>query len=442
MAMDVREVVAKNLNLTKGSKVLVGVSGGVDSIVLAEIIQSLGYSIAIAHCHFNLRGIDADLDQQFSEQFAKNLNVPFFTTKFETDTYAKTRKVSIQMAARDLRYYWFEKLCKEHDYAQIAVGTHLSDNIETFLFNASKGTGLSGLRGIKPKNGKVIRPLLSVSKDDIYTYAKENSLEWREDLSNKSIKYHRNKIRHKVVPVLKEINPGLENTFQRNFENLARVDAFVQKEIESVWKRWLKVDGKGWKIAIEDIKGYDFADVVLNYKLKPFGFNSVQVKNILGTLNGQPGAIVSSVDHRAYLDREFVFIQQKRFFTLPEEFKITEFLGEINSPIKLMFKDYHIHDVVIEKLKNIAYLDFDLLHFPLTLRKWRAGDKIAPFGMKGMKKVSDLLIDEKIPKHIKEDIWVVESNAEICWVVGIRASEKFRVTLKTKRVYRLIKLDA
>ncbi len=426
---------AENPYLKKNVPVLVGVSGGADSVVLAHVLHKLGFRITIAHCHFNLRGTDADVDQKFTKDLASAMEVPFFTVKFETQVYADTRKVSIQMAARDLRYFWFEKLCKENKLAQIAVGTHLTDNIETFLFNAAKGTGLSGLRGIKPQNGSVIRPLLNIGKEEIYTYAKSEGLVWREDLSNQSIKYHRNKLRHKVLPVLTEINPNLEATFQRNFERLSRVDAFVVDQMKTIWNTWVVQEDKGLKIAIEAIKNHPFSDVVLNYQLKEFGFNAVHVKNLLQAIQGQPGTMVSSVDHHIYIDREFVFIQQKRFFSAGNGFKVTEFLGEIKEPLHLKFEDHYADDIkIVANIKRV-FLDFDKLKFPLHLRHWKDGDKFSPLGMKGKKKISDLLIDLKIPKHEKQNIWVLESGSEICWVVGLRSSNNFKIDSQTKRVY-------
>lgn len=441
MSNIVETYVSENPYLEKSSTILVGVSGGADSVVLAYVLHKLGFSISMAHCHFNLRGDDANRDQKFTRDFARSLGVPFHSTKFETQVYADTRKVSIQMAARDLRYFWFEKLCKQNNYAQIAVGTHLTDNMETFVFNAAKGTGLSGLRGIKPQNGRVVRPLLQVGKEEIYAYAKSKGLTWREDLSNQSIKYARNKIRHQVLPVLSEINPNLEATFQRNFQTLGRVDAFMVFQMKAIWEKWVIREDKGIKIAIEDLKKYEFADVVLSYQLKPYGFNSAHVKNLLKAIYGQSGAMVSSVDYHIYIDRDFVFIQQKRFFSVGADFKVTEFLGEISDPIPLKFEDHHAQNFEIIPNKKTACLDFDKLIFPLNLRQWREGDTFYPFGMKGKKKISNLLIDCKIPKHEKQNIWVLESDGEICWVVGVRPSDKFKIDAQTQRVYQVTHLS-
>tara|TARA_R110002050_G_scaffold200492_1_gene335353 strand:- start:11305 stop:12627 length:1323 start_codon:yes stop_codon:yes gene_type:complete len=418
-------------------RVLVGVSGGADSVVLAYLLHSFGFQIALAHCHFNLRGKDADADQEFTKNLALQFNVPFYTIKFETETYAKTRKISIQMAARNLRYFWFEKICKENNFSQIAVGTHLTDNIETFLLNSTRGTGLSGLRGIKPINGRIIRPLLGFTKEEIYSYSKSKNLDWREDLSNQSIKYHRNKIRHTVLPILKELNPNLEDTFQRNFKRLLRVDAYVQEKLDETWNDWVTHTEKGFSLPIDKLRSDKFTDVILTYKLQPFGFNPSQVHDLITGLSSQPGVTISSTDYKIYVDRTEVFVQPKRFFTIPNEYSITEFLGEITQPIPLKFEDHHRKDVSFSKAKNIAYFDFDTLTYPLTLRVWKEGDRIHPFGMKGSKKVSDLLIDAKIPLPEKENIWVLESNQKICWVIGIRSSEQFKVTDQTKRIFQV-----
>lgn len=435
MAHSVEKIFNKFKHLNNTKPVLIGVSGGADSVVLAHLLHESGVEIGVAHCHFNLRGADADTDQEFSRQFAENLGVPFYTVKFETQTYAETRKISIQMAARNLRYFWFEKICKENGFGQIAVGTHLTDNIETFLINSARGTGLSGLRGIKPVNGRIIRPLLEITKEDIYDYAKTEKLEWREDLSNQSIKYHRNKIRHKILPVLAEINPNLEETFQRNFKRLSRLDAFVQQQIEDVWNSWVIADGKGFRLPISELLNNEFTDVVLSYKLQPLGYSQSQIQGLIKALDGQSGSVFSSKDYKIHVDRTEVFIQPKRFFTIPDQYAITEFLGEISKPISLKFKDYHTEDLEFSSRKDIAYFDFDKLTFPLILRKWGKGDKLQPFGMKGVKKVSDLLIDAKVPLHKKENVWVLESNNQICWVIGFRSSGLFQVDVDTSHIY-------
>ena len=415
--------------------ILVGLSGGADSIVLAHLLHKFGFKIGIGHCHFNLRGADADADQLFSKEFAKTLNVPFFTVKFETKIYAETRGISIQMAARNLRYFWFEKICKENGYQHVAVGTHLTDNIETFIFNASRGTGLTGLKGIKPINDRIIRPLINITKEDIYNYAQLENLTWKEDLSNQSIKYYRNKIRHQILPVLKDINPNFEQTFQRNFKRLSRSESFISKQIEQIWKNWVIKDQKGISLKIQDLISEEFADVVLLSKLEPLGFKPSQITDLLNTIESQPGAVISSKDYHIYIDREKIFIHKKRFFSIPNEYLITEFLGETTQPLRLKFKDFHANEISFSNKKSIAYFDFDTLKFPLKLRKWKDGDRLHPFGMKGQKKVSDILINAKIPLHEKENIWVIESDNEICWVIGLRSSEKYKVSKNTSRVY-------
>lgn len=417
-------------------KILVGCSGGADSVVLAHLLHKEGYKIGLAHCHFNLRGEDADLDQAFVRALAQQLDVPFITTKFETATYAQTRGISIQMAARNLRYFWFEKIRKEDNYQWIAIGSHLTDNIETFLFNATKGTGIKGLRGIKKVNGPIIRPFLRFSKKEILDYANTEKLEWREDLSNASLKYARNKIRHEVLPVLESLNPNLEATFNRNFERLSELEKFANSQMDAIWEEWVTSSDKGLILTIQSIQNNPHSKAILRYKLEEFGFNGTHVTDLLEAINGQPGSKIESKDFVIYVDRSVVHIHPKRFFAPPEEYLITEFIGELSDPVPLKLTHYH-EPVKIIPDRKMAYFDFDKLVFPLRIRKWKAGDSFRPFGMTGKKKISDYLIDEKVPNHEKENIWIIEDQKEICWIVGMRPSETFRVSAKTKQMYTI-----
>jgi tRNA(Ile)-lysidine synthase len=234
---------------------------------------------------------------------------------------------------------------------------------------------------------------------------------------------------------LQEINPNLEETFQRNFKRLSRLDAFVQEQIESIWKSWVIPDGKGFRLHISGLLENKFTDVVLSYKLQPLGFSLSQIQDLVTALESQPGVVFSSKDYKIHVDRTEIFIQPKRFFTIPNQYAITEFMGEISKPISLKFKDYHTENLAFSSRKEIAYFDFDKLKFPLTLRQWEKGDRIHPFGMKGVKKVSDLLIDAKVPLHEKENVWVLESHNQICWVIGYRSSELYKVDENTTHVY-------
>lgn len=425
--------------LCSGKSILVGVSGGADSMALAEILHSAGYTIEIAHCHFNLREIDADSDQAFVQNYATQLGVPFHTIKFETQSYADKNQVSIQMAARSLRYEWFEKIRVERSLDKIAVGTHLTDNIETFLLNSIRGTGLRGLRGIKMENGHIIRPLIQTTKQEIYDYVRSQGLDWVEDQSNKSVKYHRNKIRHDVLPHMKEINPNLEPTFNRNFKRLGRLDAFVEQEVDLVWAAWVNHTDTALEISISKIKAHDFADVVLNRKLDVFGFNPTHVDDLLNTLNTNlfVGKQIKSDQYLMIVDREVIYLNSIEPSVLDQEVLIDQNTSNLQDPLRLEFKRSSRKDLSFKRDHSIAYFDLEKLQFPIKLRRWQKGDRIHPFGMKGVKKVSDLLIDNKIPLHKKDHVWVLESQEEIIWVVGVRASERFKVDTNSKEVYQI-----
>lgn len=414
--------------------VLVAVSGGADSVVLANVLHQLGVPMAIAHCNFQLRGAEADKDETLVKQLATNLGCEFHVIRFNTTNYAQTRKVSIQMAARDLRYKWFDKLCHQHGYAQIVVGTHLTDSIETFLFNAAKGTGIAGLRGIKGLNQKVVRPFIRVTKQEIYAYANTHQLAYREDASNAEIKYARNKIRHKVLPVLQEINPDLEHTFARNFERLQRTENYLHAKLQADWEQLAHWHEEELIIHTQSVKQMPFVREVLNYGLQEFGFTDTQIANVI---TAQTGAVFTS---KMYT----LTVQQNQWVMLktPDEVAtgvvhIREFLGEITQPVHLVFKDDFVHQVTIDKNPKHAFFDFDALTFPLVLRPWKAGDVIQPFGMKGTKKVSDIINEAKIPLPKKPLVYVLESNRTIIWVVGLRAANTFKVTPKTQRIYAI-----
>jgi tRNA(Ile)-lysidine synthase len=425
--------------LVPDTTILVGVSGGADSVVLGYLLHRSGFHIEIAHCHFNLRGESADADQEFTRKFAEELDVPFHTMKFETEEYARSRHISIQMAARELRYDWFEKIREERSLKKIAVGTHLTDNIETFIFNATRGSGLRGLRGIKLENGNVIRPLLLATKEEIYDYAKSMDLDWVEDVSNQSIKYHRNKIRHKVLPILKEINPNLEYTFKRNFERLSRLDEFVQNEIDLIWNKWVTDGVDEIKLPISELLTHDFTDVILIRKLSDFGFNKSQVEDLIRTLNRKDyiGSVIKCKEYQINVDRSEIFISPIGLPINEETYEIIKPNSIIAFPIHLKLYELKTENLVFSTSKNVAFFDIDKLIFPLKLRKWKVGDKIKPFGMSGTKKISDLLIDHKIPLHLKDETWVLESNEEIIWVIGLRSSQTHKVDLDSSRVCKV-----
>ncbi len=433
----IENISGEEVSLQPGQRILAGVSGGVDSMVMVHLLLRKGIRPVVAHANFALRGDESDADEAFVRAFARENGLEFHTKRFHTAGYASLKGISIQMAARKLRYFWFETLAARIDCAYIAIGSNLNDNIETFLFNAVKGTGLSGLRGMKPVRGRIVRPLIGMSREEILTYARAHDINWREDSSNADSKYHRNRIRNEVIPALKKINPSLEKTFRRTLHGLQRLDDFVLSEIGHITANWItnkryetRIDKTAWA-------AHPYKDVLAQYLLKPYGFNALQAADIARALNGSSGKKFHSEGHTLIIDREAVFIIPKRFDIEKGAAIITEFLGTLDSPLKLQFEDLHANDARPVFSNAHAWLDFEKLTFPLKLRKWQEGDRFVPFGMKGSKKISDFLIDIKVPLHEKDNTWVLESGGRICWVVGHRIDDRFRITPSTKRIYHI-----
>lgn len=438
MPLDVSHIIQES-GIPSKSPMLVGVSGGADSMVLAHLLHQHGIPIAIGHCNFQLREKDAMHDEALVARFAHTHNIPFHQISFDTEKYARSKRISIQMAARTLRYKWFEKICRQFDYAGVVVGTHLTDRIETFLFNATKGTGIAGLRGIKKYRDGIYRPLIDVSKSAIYSYARTHQIPFREDQSNNDTKYARNRIRHHVLPELAQINPQFEEAFKRNFERLTQAEDYLNAHLTTDWNSWIYTK-KNDAITLSGTRiiAHESALLVLQHGLRPFGLSETQVSNLWNALMRHHTAQFITHSHRVVVERnEVVIVPQKKSPLGPDTFLIREFLGEITHPISLKFTDSAVHNLVIQKNKNHAYFDFDTLRFPLTLRPWKNGDTLKPYGMKGSKKVSDIINEAKIPTIQKPEVYVLEHGNEILWVIGLRASRSFKVTPETTRIYAI-----
>lgn len=419
----------------KNDRLLLAVSGGVDSIVLAHLFLKTGHNFAIAHCNFSLRGDESDKDQTFVKKLAKQYNVPFHTTAFDTSQCAIDRKLSIQMAARELRYQWFDQLINKHSYKYIATAHHHSDSIETVLFNLSKGTGISGIRGILPKNDNIIRSLLFSTKKEIKQYAKTHKLEWREDASNASDKYHRNYIRHNVLPKLEHINPSFENTAKATLERLKDAEEIVLANVISVREQILHTKGDDHFFIKEKLKLLSGRTTILHFLLKAFGFNYPQCKDIISHIE-ESGKLYLSKTHQANIDREYLIISKLY------QKKNTEFISNIGDT-HLSVDDFILEitqSTVPQEIPtdpNIGCFDLEKISFPLTVRTWQQGDKFSPLGMTQQKKVSDFLIDTKVPLNLKERVKVLVSNDQIIWVIGHRIDNRTKISKTTTQILQV-----
>lgn len=420
----------EELPFLKKASLLIAVSGGLDSVVLTHILHRLDYNIAIAHCNFNLRGFESDLDEKFVRELGNSLGTTTHLTSFQTTEIAAKNKSSIQLTARNLRYDWFQQLLLNHRYDYVLTAHHLDDNLETFLINFSRGTGLDGLLGIPVINENIVRPLLPFSRDEIKQFAISEKITWREDQSNASSKYLRNKIRHQIVPVLKEINPNLLDSFLKTNRFLKQSQNLIDENMQAIKEGLWFEDSNGIiKIDIAKLKQSKNPKAILYQLLKDYQFTAWE--DIYHLLEAQSGKKVFSKSHQLLKDRGFLLLSEKKTSSSIEEtFFIEKDTAKIEQPISLSFTE------VLEtgsKEKTQIYVDQKLIKYPLCLRKWKNGDVFYPSGMKGKKKLSNYFKDEKYSLIDKENIWLLCSENDIVWVVGKRQDRRFMVNNKTAK---------
>ncbi len=418
-------------------KILLAISGGMDSMVMAHLFWSAGLRFGIAHCNFQLRGKASDEDEAWVKSMAAQWQVAFHNTCFDTKEKAIKQKKNIQLMARELRYAWFERILQAFDYQYIATAHHLNDSLETVLYNLAKGGGIRALHGIPVKQGNIIRPLSFTSREMIEQYAKKHQISYREDASNQSNKYDRNLIRHQITPALKKINPSLEKTFRHTLSIIRETEYLFDWAVAAFRERLLTYKDGVTLIRKKGLTSEKAKTTILFELTKDYGFHRDQIGQILAAIN-HIGAQFYSSSHQLLIDRRFLMIKEKQ---------ITEALYlEINTISKMVtlpngrlsFQILSQKPDSLNQPRNIALIDFDKISLPITVRNWRPGDRFQPIGMKGQtKKIKDYLRDQKISRFDKNEILIMESAGKILWVLGLRTDERFKVDSKTRKILKI-----
>ncbi|TKD65927.1 tRNA lysidine(34) synthetase TilS [Flavobacterium sp. ASW18X] len=414
------------------AKILVACSGGIDSVLLAYFAKACRLNISLAHCNYHLRGEESDGDADFVRQLAKSLQVPLHSTGFNTLEIQRKQGGSIQMVARELRYEYFEELCQKNGYDFVLTGHHANDSLETFTINLSRGTGIDGLLGVPAINGKYNRPLLPFTRKELMAYARNHRIQWREDSSNKSNKYIRNRIRNKIVPELERLHPNFDQNFIQTLGYLKESATLLEAYANRLRKEYFMQGEYGTRIPISDLQNLQPLDAHLHLLFKPYGFT--QWEDLLRMLQSTSGKEIYSTTHRLVKDREELLLLTLCTAT-ENEFFIEKEMSQIVRPISLRFEEV---DTIKEKNQNIAYLNKDLLKYPLVLRKWQNADYFYPIGMQGKKKLSKYFKDKKMSIIAKEQQWLLCSGEDIIWVVGHRLDHRYRVTADTTQIVKVI----
>lgn len=413
-------------------KFLLACSGGLDSVVLAHLCSQCELDFSLAHCNFKLREEESDKDEKFVQELAKKLGKSFFTEDFETLEYAHDQKVSVQMAARDLRYEWFNGLMLQNKIKTLVTAHHADDNLETFIINLSRGTGIKGLTGIPSQTRNIVRPLLPFTRIQLLEFANSSKLAWREDQSNAESKYLRNKIRHEIVPLLKELHPTFLASLIETQEFLKQIADISENHITQLKKDIFKEDGELIRIKIESLQSLKPLEAYIHALFSAYGFTEWgDLQHLLTAMSGKE---VRSKTHRLVKDRDFLLLTNISDY-FQKELQITKEDTEIQIPIGLRISTVHI---IEEVGPNVLYLDKETLKYPLTLRKWQKGDYFYPLGMGGRKKLSKYFKDEKVDVIAKEKQWLLCAGNDIIWVVGKRADDRYKITNSTKNILKIV----
>ena len=424
--------IEQNHLINKGDRILVALSGGVDSMVLAELLRRCGYDITFAHCNFHLRGKESDGDEQFVREYSERVGVKLFVRQFDTLEYVETQKVSVEMAARELRYAWFNDMINASGQL-LALAHHADDQIETFFINRMRGSGIKGLKAMQPRNGLYIRPLLWASREEIRQFAIENGIQWREDSTNNDTVYLRNKIRHDLMPVFDSIKPEAREKILESVNHLTSENQLYRELLKEKLSQIETVDGVLHRIDKQQFACKDaerHVPTLLFEWLRDFGFSFSQCESILASLDSEPGKEFYSANYQLVIEKDTIDI-------FPIELTdnlLTPGLSYSKQPVRTT----HALSLLITDNPNIAQLDFDKLKFPLRVRHWWHGDRFHPLGLKGTKLVSDFFNDNGFTTFQKRNTQIItDSEGEIVWIVGHRIDDRFKITDKTKTIYEI-----
>ncbi|MBN1108020.1 MAG: tRNA lysidine(34) synthetase TilS [Bacteroidales bacterium] len=422
-----------------GNRILAAVSGGIDSMVLADLLTRAGFDFGIAHCNFSLRASESDADEALVRSYAAKDKKAFFSIRFDTPGYAREKGISVEMAARELRYEWFEKIRSENGFDLIAVAHNLNDNIETMLLNLIRGTGIAGLTGIRPEAGRIIRPLLFATRKSIEEYALKHRVSFREDQTNSDTLITRNKIRHEVIPLLMQINPSVEFTLNETTERLLEVKRTFMSYTDMLSKELFSVNGNVIKASLPELAFHLGNSSVLYELFRPYGVTGSMIPTLVRVIRGKTGSRLFTSSHLILKDRKEILISENN--SEQKEFEVIENFQELTRSV--FFSAVEIreidNDFSIRPDTNIAYLDNEKVIFPLIIRKWRKGDAFHPLGMEKSKKLSDYFIDRRYSRIKKEEILLLESAGKIVWIIGDRIDNRFRITSDSSRALIITK---
>jgi tRNA(Ile)-lysidine synthase len=440
MKADLLERFTKNAETKRlfnpGDQIIVAVSGGGDSLAMLDLLSRTGQQLILAHCNFQLRHEESDADEQFVRKLAVIYDYPLYVETFNTRSYARENGLSLEMAARELRYRWFDTLLKDTGSAAVAVAHHADDSVETMIINLVRGTGLRGLTGIKPRQGKIVRPMLFANRQEILEYLNYRQLEYRTDSSNRDIRFARNRIRHEILVDMEMINPGVKKVLleeQVHFDEALKV---AGRYLEMINETMIIREEDRIKISIGQLLAQEFTSFVLFETLRPFGYNSHQVSSILESIGSGPGKIFSAGGHTLLIDRDFLIVAPfKR--ALADRYYIDPVSPPEGLPIDIAFSLKKAEGYAIPNDPGTASLDAAKIDQPLILRKWEKGDFFQPLGMNQSKKISDFFIDKKINRLDKSEVWILTSGEQIVWVVGHRIDHRFRITKETTEILEI-----